>query len=547
MTDQRARFELIEPKGKGQYADVWLARDLELGRLVAIKVFRHSAADFGAVRDHARALARINHPNVVVVHGVSTLAENQRETVNCSFVPQVLVMEYVEGISLGTRLAGEPLGESEVRSVATDLFAGLSAIHEAGIAHRDLHSENVLIGNDGRVRIIDLLSMGTALFHHSQLRRDQARDVRDLTHMIQEILLHSGLPTAVELRFRSTLANVRTLEAIQIALNEALQATVSTTVEVLTARRPDVRVKVKESLVLYDHGNSRPMLQVTVENHSPVMFYATGLSLRLSNGNQLIPLRDPVYQTRIGGCDVEPGNSWSTMLDPAEVFQVVETAADADTVVVVDKIGREYVAPSMDTRNALKALQEHVRQTPVPDPVEPKSDLAMVILDMVAEATFSSQSREVEGLKLRLRLRGSHRKAQVVAALDSCVPAWLHRSKRHGKDYYSLTRRGLERASIYPDIAAFVLSYLGYLEAGISRDLDDFLPTSEDMHHYPPLSDVEIPFAYRCIQFFNLSGGLSGGGTPINTFTATLPRAIEDLLDCKTMEDVWRTTVPAGV
>ena len=136
------RFRLLDCIGRGGMGVVWSAHDDELDRTVAIKLLRPelSGRDLTA---EARALARLAHPNVVSVFDVGE-HEGQR----------FIAMEHVEGVTLRDWL--EPARDpSEVIEMFVAAGQGLAAAHAVGLVHRDFKPDNVLVGRDGRPRVLD--------------------------------------------------------------------------------------------------------------------------------------------------------------------------------------------------------------------------------------------------------------------------------------------------------------------------------------------------------------------------------------------------------
>jgi tetratricopeptide (TPR) repeat protein len=128
--------------------EVYKARDLRLGRLVAIKFV---SADLAADPVAAERLARearltslLNHPNIVTVHDVG-IADGR----------PYIVMEFVAGQSLHAMLQWRPLKPTRVVEIATQIADGLAVAHAAGILHRDLKPQNVMLTEDGRAKIVD--------------------------------------------------------------------------------------------------------------------------------------------------------------------------------------------------------------------------------------------------------------------------------------------------------------------------------------------------------------------------------------------------------
>jgi tetratricopeptide (TPR) repeat protein len=137
------RFEIVRLLGAGGMGSVYVARDLELGREVAIKV--HRAHGGGArLRREAIAMARLAHPNVVAVFEVGELDARP-----------FVVMEYVPGSTLRAWGAGRARPWRDVLAMLIAAGEGLAAAHGAGLVHRDFKPENVLVGADGRPRVGD--------------------------------------------------------------------------------------------------------------------------------------------------------------------------------------------------------------------------------------------------------------------------------------------------------------------------------------------------------------------------------------------------------
>ena len=148
------RFRLLKNIGRGGQGTVWLAEDTVLRREVALKqlVEPASPARLSRHREYAmreaHALARVNHHNVVTIHDVFVVNEDPW-----------LVMRYVLGKPLSKILAAGPLDERQVAAVVLPVLHGLSAAHRQGVVHRDVKPDNILVGDDNEVVLVDF---GTA-------------------------------------------------------------------------------------------------------------------------------------------------------------------------------------------------------------------------------------------------------------------------------------------------------------------------------------------------------------------------------------------------
>ncbi len=145
------RYMILEQIGRGGMGVVYKAYDPELDRKIALKLLRvtgKSASRADRARDRllreAKALAQLSHPNVVSAVDVGTLGDDV-----------FVAMELVEGQTLMQWIKDEKPNQRKVVQVLIQAGRGLQAAHQAGLIHRDVKPDNIIVGADGRVRVLD--------------------------------------------------------------------------------------------------------------------------------------------------------------------------------------------------------------------------------------------------------------------------------------------------------------------------------------------------------------------------------------------------------
>jgi len=153
-TNVDGRFTIVEKIGAGGMGVVYRADDTQLVRPVALKIVPLHEREVERAMREARTMAQLSHPNVVTVHDVGLLDEDHL----------FIAMEYVRGVTARRWLAAQARAPLEILRLYQDAAQGLVAAHAAGLVHRDFKPDNVLVGDDGRVRIADF---GLARLHSS--------------------------------------------------------------------------------------------------------------------------------------------------------------------------------------------------------------------------------------------------------------------------------------------------------------------------------------------------------------------------------------------
>jgi serine/threonine-protein kinase len=194
------RFVVEQQLGSGGMGTVFRAKDEQLGEMVALKVIAGAAlldpAAADRFRREASAARRISHPNVVRLHDIG-------EEQGVLF----LSMEYIAGTSLAELIRRHGcLPPMQLRPIASQICGGLDAAHQAGVVHRDLKPQNVLIDDRQQVKIIDFglarlphiegmtatgLILGTPEYMAPEQIRGQAVDVRTDLYALGAVLYHA--------------------------------------------------------------------------------------------------------------------------------------------------------------------------------------------------------------------------------------------------------------------------------------------------------------------------------------------------------------------
>jgi serine/threonine protein kinase len=141
-------YEIAGRLGAGGMGEVYRARDTRIDRTVAIKILAAGFGNDSAARERfdreARAISQLDHPHICALHDVGSQD-------GLAF----LVMQFVEGETLASRLTRGPMPLDEAGPVAQQIADALEAAHERGIVHRDLKPANVMVTPTGAVKVLD--------------------------------------------------------------------------------------------------------------------------------------------------------------------------------------------------------------------------------------------------------------------------------------------------------------------------------------------------------------------------------------------------------
>ncbi|MDF5738654.1 MULTISPECIES: protein kinase domain-containing protein [unclassified Nostoc] len=198
-----------ESISNGMFGDVWAGND-EIGRNVAIKVLRDSGEGVSTILQHAQALVRAKHTNVVDVYSIEYLIlPDYKKEKKC------IVMEHIDGVSLRQRIEIK-LTAKEAFHIGEQIIAGIKHIHSQGLVHMDLHEENVMVKQDETVKIIDILYMNSM----SELASDAQKhrldyDIRQLDCILSSLIYNSELGIVGYDEFRKMLGKPESVAKLE--------------------------------------------------------------------------------------------------------------------------------------------------------------------------------------------------------------------------------------------------------------------------------------------------------------------------------------------
>ncbi|MFZ2055634.1 MAG: protein kinase [Candidatus Aminicenantales bacterium] len=178
-----SHFKLIELIGQGGMGSVWRAKDMTLGREVALKVLDSEAASnperLVMFEREARAIAALNHPNIVTIYEIDR-AEDLH----------FIVMEFICGGSLEKIIPPGGLELKKILDMALSMTAAISAAHKQGITHRDLKPSNIMMSETVRVKVVDF---GLAVLATPEVRGEE-KEHTTLTAHSDEGIISGTLP-----------------------------------------------------------------------------------------------------------------------------------------------------------------------------------------------------------------------------------------------------------------------------------------------------------------------------------------------------------------
>ena len=142
------RYEIRSQLGTGGMGEVYLAQDAKLDRKVALKILPPNLAEdqdrMSRFVREAKSASALNHPNIITIHEIGEIDDLH-----------FIATEYIEGETLKTRLQTESLSLKSTLEIALQVVSALDAAHRAGIVHRDIKPDNIMVRHDGIVKVLD--------------------------------------------------------------------------------------------------------------------------------------------------------------------------------------------------------------------------------------------------------------------------------------------------------------------------------------------------------------------------------------------------------
>ena len=143
-----SHYRILQKLGAGGMGVVYLAEDLKLGRKVAIKIlsdeFTTNKDRLHRFEQEASAASNLNHPNILTIHEVGTDDGHH-----------YIATEFIDGVTLRRKMTATPLEIPEILDVAIQVASALEEAHSAGIVHRDVKPDNIMVRRNGYVKVLD--------------------------------------------------------------------------------------------------------------------------------------------------------------------------------------------------------------------------------------------------------------------------------------------------------------------------------------------------------------------------------------------------------
>src|SRR5215203_2066077 len=146
--DKVSHYRILEKLGAGGMGEVYLAEDMKLGRKIAIKIlseeFTTNKDRLHRFEQEASAASNLNHPNILTIHEVG-IDEGRH----------YIATEFIDGVTLRRKMAAAQIETPEILDIAVQVASALEEAHGAGIVHRDIKPDNIMVRRNGYVKVLD--------------------------------------------------------------------------------------------------------------------------------------------------------------------------------------------------------------------------------------------------------------------------------------------------------------------------------------------------------------------------------------------------------
>lgn len=405
------RYRVAELIGEGGMAEVHRAEDALLERSVAVKILRPQYATdpefLARFQQEARFAARLTHPNIASTYDVGS-----------DGTTHYIVMEYVDGRSLKAAIeAGGPIPVAQAVDIAIQILSALSFAHQKGLVHRDVKPQNVLLGPDGQVKVVDFgiaraakgsqtttgIVLATVQYGSPEQLSGQpateSSDIYSLGVVLYEMLT-GRLPFDAESSVAVALKHVQSPPPPPRKVNPAIPPALEAIVMKALAKTPAERFasagEMRRALRSYQDGDQR------TATFRPVV-RATG------DTSVLQATRGAVTSQRRGGID------WLAVVLGLMVFVLVAGAVPFGMRLFNQYAGQQSTATQTPQAIVLASPTPTPTATPTPPrstatptsaPSPTSSPLPDVVVPRLIELRFDQAQKAVDALGLKIRLAG---------------------------------------------------------------------------------------------------------------------------------------------
>ncbi len=203
-----SQIRLVRPVKSGWFGIFWEGYDKSLDRKVGVKIIKGDKQHIASARQHALALARLSHPNIVVVHSLSKVKVPEADEME-----DAIIMEWLNGKTLEERLMEGGLSREEVFSIARAVLSGTGYMHANGMTHGDLHEGNVLVC-DEYTKIIDIDVSNADTMARFSTRTNDSRRIADVSFVAKIVRLCTQRSMTDFSRFHCVLSPLGSVQSI---------------------------------------------------------------------------------------------------------------------------------------------------------------------------------------------------------------------------------------------------------------------------------------------------------------------------------------------